>query len=158
MAKLKVHDIAPDKLKTLTKAVMATDRGDIAIEFYPDAAPNTVANFYTLAKDGFYDGLTFHRVIPGFVAQGGCPQGSGSGGPGWKIACELEGNRHKHEEGALSMAHAGRDTGGSQFFLVLEPAPHLNNEHTVFGKVTKGLDVMHALRIGDTIKSVKFAE
>ncbi len=94
MAKLKVHDIAPDKLKTLTKAVMSTDRGDITIEFYPDVAPNTVANFYTLAKDGYYDGLKFHRVIPGFVAQGGCPQGTGGGGPGWEIACELKGNPH----------------------------------------------------------------
>jgi peptidyl-prolyl cis-trans isomerase B (cyclophilin B) len=127
MAKLKVHDIAPDKLKSLTKAVMATDRGDITIEFYPDVAPNTVANFYTLAKDGFYDGLKFHRVIPGFV-------------------------------GSLSMAHAGRDTGGSQFFLVLEPQPHLDNNHTVFGKITDGLEAMHALKQGDKIKSVKFAE
>jgi cyclophilin family peptidyl-prolyl cis-trans isomerase len=158
MAKLKVHDIAPDKLKSLTKAVMATDRGDITIEFYPDVAPNTVANFYTLAKDGFYDGLKFHRVIPGFVAQGGCPSGTGTGGPGWQIACELKGNPHRHVEGSLSMAHAGRDTGGSQFFLVLEPQPHLDNNHTVFGKITDGLEAMHALKQGDKIKSVKFAE
>src|SRR6185295_10277622 len=103
---LKKHDIAADKLKGL-----------------PEAAPNTVANWHALATSGFYDGLTFHRVIEGFVAQGGCPDGDGTGGPGWRIACETKGNPHKHETGSLSMAHAGRDTGGSQFFLVLEPQP-----------------------------------
>jgi cyclophilin family peptidyl-prolyl cis-trans isomerase len=153
---VKVHDIDPDKLKTLTRCVMSTDAGDMVIELYPDVAPNTVANFYTLATDGFYDDLTFHRVIPGFVAQGGCPQGTGTGGPGWRIACETEGNPHEHLEGSLSMAHAGRDTGGSQFFLVLEPQPHLDGVHTVFGRIIDGLPALHAIKKGDHIKSVRF--
>jgi len=153
---LKVHDIAPADLKRLTRCVMETDRGTITLALFPDAAPNTVANWYRLASDGFYDGLTFHRVIDGFVAQGGCPDGDGTGGPGWRIACETKGNPHKHETGALSMAHAGRDTGGSQFFLVLEPQPHLDGMHTVFGKVTDGLEVMRSLEQGDHIKSIRF--
>ncbi|MGH6916320.1 MAG: peptidylprolyl isomerase, partial [Geminicoccaceae bacterium] len=124
---------------------MDTDKGAITLELYPDAAPNTVANWHALATNGFYDGLAFHRVIEGFVAQGGCPDGDGTGGPGWRIGCETKGNPHKHETGALSMAHAGRDTGGSQFFLVLEPQPHLDGMHTVFGQVTDGLDVMLAI-------------
>lgn len=153
---LKVHDIAPDMLKTLTACIMSTSKGDLTIELYPEVAPNTVANFHALAADGYYDGLNFHRVIPDFVAQGGCPTGTGTGGPGWRIACETKGNPHEHVEGSLSMAHAGTDTGGSQFFLVLAPQPHLDGRHTVFGKVTKGLDVMQALEIGDEIRTVKF--
>jgi cyclophilin family peptidyl-prolyl cis-trans isomerase len=153
---VKVHDIDPEKLKTLTRCVMSTDAGDMVIELYPDVAPNTVANFYVLANDGFYDDLTFHRVIPGFVAQGGCPEGTGTGGPGWRIACETKDNPHEHLEGSLSMAHAGRDTGGSQFFLVLEPQPHLDGVHTVFGRVIDGLPALHAIKKGDHIKSVRF--
>ncbi|TXH32028.1 MAG: peptidylprolyl isomerase [Rhodospirillaceae bacterium] len=153
---LKVHEIDPADLQKLTRCVMSTDRGDMVIELYPDAAPNTVANFATLAKDGFYDGLTFHRVIPGFVAQGGCPEGVGTGGPGWRIACETEGNPHKHLEGSLSMAHAGRDTGGSQFFLVLAPQPHLDGVHTVFGRVIEGIDIMQSIKKGDHITSIRF--
>ena len=153
---LKVHDIPADKLKGLTRCVMKTSKGDITIDLFPDAAPNTVANFYTLAKDGFYDGLSFHRVIPGFVAQGGCPMGTGTGGPGWRIACETKGNSHKHLAGALSMAHAGRDTGGSQFFLVLAPQPHLDGQHTVFGQTSEGMDVLENLGVGDEIKSISF--
>ena len=153
---LKTHDIPADKLQGLTQCVMTTSKGDITIDLYPKEAPNTVANFYTLASDGFYDGLAFHRVIPGFVAQGGCPEGTGAGGPGWVIACETKGNPHKHKTGALSMAHRGKDTGGSQFFLVLAPQPHLDNLHTVFGQVSGGLDVMQNLEIGDEIKAVKF--
>jgi len=139
-------------------ATLHTNHGAIEVELYPDEAPKTVDNFVKLARDGFYDGLIFHRVIPDFMIQGGCPQGTGTGGPGWSIACETKGNPHKHKQGSLSMAHAGKDTGGSQFFLVLEPQPHLDNNHTVFGKITEGLEVMHALRVGDKIKSVKFAE
>jgi cyclophilin family peptidyl-prolyl cis-trans isomerase len=135
---------------------MTTSKGDITIDLFPKEAPNTVANFYVLASDGFYDGLAFHRVIPGFVAQGGCPEGTGAGGPGWVIACETKGNPHKHKTGSLSMAHRGKDTGGSQFFLVLAPQPHLDGVHTVFGQVSEGLDVMQDLEIGDAIKSVKF--
>jgi cyclophilin family peptidyl-prolyl cis-trans isomerase len=154
---LKTHDIDAAALKRLTLCVMETDRGTIKIALFPDAAPNTVANWHKLASDGFYDDLTFHRVIPGFVAQGGCPHGTGTGGPGWHIACETKGNPHKHQAGSLSMAHAGRDTGGSQFFLVLEPQPHLDGVHTVFGQVTEGLDVMRKLKQGDHIHSIRFA-
>jgi cyclophilin family peptidyl-prolyl cis-trans isomerase len=154
---LKTHDIAAAELQRLTSCVMDTDRGTIKLALFPDAAPNTVANWYRLASSGFYDGLIFHRVIAGFVAQGGCPDGDGTGGPGWRIACETKGNPHKHETGALSMAHAGRDTGGSQFFLVLEPQPHLDGMHTVFGQVTEGFDVMESLEQGDHIRSIRFA-
>jgi cyclophilin family peptidyl-prolyl cis-trans isomerase len=153
---VKTHDIPADKLDGLNRCVMTTDKGDITIDLFPKEAPNTVANFYVLASDGFYDGLAFHRVIPGFVAQGGCPEGTGAGGPGWVIACETKGNPHKHKTGSLSMAHRGKDTGGSQFFLVLAPQPHLDGVHTVFGQVSEGLDVMQDLEIGDAIKSVKF--
>ncbi len=155
---LKVHEIDPEVLKTLTRCVMSTEGGDMVIELYPDAAPNTVANFHALAADGFYDDLTFHRVIPGFVAQGGCPNGTGTGGPGWSIACETKGNPHKHLEGSLSMAHAGRDTGGSQFFLVLDPQPHLDGVHTVFGRVVEGLDVLQEIKKGDHIRTVRFEQ
>lgn len=153
---LKVHDLPADKLKSLTACTISTAKGDMKLEMYPDAAPNTVANFYVLAEDKFYDGLNFHRVIPGFVAQGGCPHGTGTGGPDWRIACETKGNPHKHVEGSLSMAHAGRDTGGSQFFLVLEPQPHLDGMHTVFGQVVEGLDVLQSLEIGDEINHIRF--
>jgi len=153
---LKEHDLPADKISKLTACTISTSKGDMKLEMYPDAAPNTVANFYVLAEDKFYDGLNFHRVIPGFVAQGGCPHGTGTGGPDWRIACETKGNPHKHVEGSLSMAHAGRDTGGSQFFLVLEPQPHLDGVHTVFGQVVDGLDVLQSLEIGDEINHIRF--
>ncbi len=153
---LTTHAVGPAKLKTLTSCVMKTDKGTIRLQLFPDAAPSTVSNWHKLATSGFYDGLTFHRVIDGFVAQSGCPEGTGAGGPGWRIACETKGNPHKHKTGSLSMAHAGRDTGGSQFFLVLEPQPHLDGVHTVFGQVTEGLDVMAAIEAGDRIVSVRF--
>lgn len=153
---LKVHDLPAEKIKSLTHCTISTSKGDMKLEMFPDAAPNTVANFYVLAQDKFYDGLNFHRVIPGFVAQGGCPNGTGTGGPEWSIACETKGNRHKHIEGALSMAHAGRDTGGSQFFLVLEPQPHLDGMHTVFGQIVDGLDVLQSLEVGDEINHIRF--
>ncbi|ALA51020.1 peptidylprolyl isomerase [Shouchella clausii] len=130
----------------------------IVIEFYEDAAPGTVENFETLANKGFYNGLTFHRVIPGFVAQGGDPNGNGTGGPGYTIKCETEGNPHKHVPGALSMAHAGRDTGGSQFFIVHEPQPHLDGVHTVFGQVVEGLDSVYRIKQGDVMLEVKVWE
>ncbi|MFC4738016.1 peptidylprolyl isomerase [Bacillus daqingensis] len=126
----------------------------IKIDFFEEDAPGTVANFEKLANDGFYNGLTFHRVIPGFVAQGGCPNGTGTGGPGYTIKCETEGNPHRHQKGSLSMAHAGKDTGGSQFFLVLEPQPHLDGVHTVFGQITEGLDTMDRIRPNDTMQEV----
>ncbi|GAJ99260.1 MULTISPECIES: peptidylprolyl isomerase [Geomicrobium] len=127
----------------------------IEMEFYPDAAPNTVANFENLANTEFYNGVTFHRVIPGFVAQGGDPTGTGAGGSGKNIKCETEGNPHKHVAGALSMAHAGKDTGSSQFFLVHEAQPHLDGVHTVFGQVTSGMDEVLAIKPGDKMKEVK---
>ncbi|WP_349407629.1 peptidylprolyl isomerase [Pseudalkalibacillus sp. SCS-8] len=130
----------------------------VLIEFYPEAAPNTVANFEKLANEGFYNGLTFHRVIPGFVSQGGCPTGTGTGGPGYTIDCETEGNPHKHKPGALSMAHAGKNTGGSQFFIVHENQPHLDGVHTVFGQVTEGLDSVLRTQNGDVMKEVKVWE
>lgn len=156
MKNLMHHELSTEETALLGQAVMETSKGRITLKMFPEAAPNTVANFYKLAKDGFYDGLTFHRVIPGFVAQGGCPNGSGTGGPGWKIACELKNNPHKHVKGSLSMAHAGRDTGGSQFFLVLAPQPHLDGQHTVFGQIEEGMDVMLSLKQGDTIESITF--
>ncbi|WP_208588168.1 peptidylprolyl isomerase [Gracilibacillus suaedae] len=130
----------------------------IVIDLFEEAAPNTVANFEKLANDKFYDGVIFHRVIPGFVAQGGDPTGTGMGGPGYTIKCETEGNPHKHVAGSLSMAHAGKDTGGSQFFLVHEPQPHLDGVHTVFGQVTEGMDTVLRIRQGDTMKTVRVSE
>lgn len=135
----------------MTKAIMETDKGTINIEFFDQDAPNTVANFVKLAKDGFYDGLNFHRVIPNFVIQGGCPKGTGTGGPGYTIKCEI--NPNKHEAGSLSMAHAGKDTGGSQFFVCHSPQPHLDGVHTVFGQ-TADMAVVNAIKAGDKIKSV----
>jgi peptidyl-prolyl cis-trans isomerase B (cyclophilin B) len=130
----------------------------ILFDLYQEEAPGTVENFEKLAKEGFYNGVTFHRVIPGFVAQGGDPTGTGAGGPGYSIPCETEGNPHKHVAGSLSMAHAGRDTGGSQFFIVHEPQPHLNGVHTVFGQVTEGMDTVLRIKQGDVMKEVKVWE
>ncbi|NRG47681.1 peptidylprolyl isomerase [Bacillus sp. CRN 9] len=126
----------------------------LEFELYPNEAPGTVENFKKLINEGFYDGLTFHRVIPGFVSQGGCPSGTGTGGPGYTIKCETVGNPHTHVEGSLSMAHAGKDTGGSQFFIVHEPQPHLNGVHTVFGKVTSGMPAVKAMKNGDVMEKV----
>ena len=130
---------------------MKTEKGDICIEFFDEDAPNTVKNFKNLIQDGFYDGLNFHRVIPNFVIQGGCPNGTGTGGPGYHIPCEI--NTQKHLTGSLSMAHAGKDTGGSQFFICHSPQPHLDGVHTVFGK-TSDMDVVNSIEPGDTIISV----
>ena len=147
-----------------------TNKGSFTAELYPNEAPGTVANFTKLVGDGFYDGIVFHRVIPDFVVQGGDPITKepggvnnprvGSGGPGYQIKCETQGNPHRHEVGSLSMAHAGRDTGGSQFFIVLSEANtrHLNGVHTVFGKVTEGMDVVFQLARGDTMQKVTVNE
>jgi peptidyl-prolyl cis-trans isomerase B (cyclophilin B) len=132
--------------------------GQVKIELFEKEAPGTVANFEKLIKEGFYNGLNFHRVIPGFVAQGGCPEGRGTGGPGYSIKCETAGNPHKHERGALSMAHAGKDTGGSQFFIVFEPQPHLNGVHTVFGKVVEGMEHVDQIKQGDNMREVTIVE
>ena len=130
-------------------AIIETEKGTIELELFEEDAPNTVANFEKLIEEGFYDGLTFHRVIPNFVIQGGCPNGNGTGGPGYTIKCETEGNPNKHGTGALSMAHAGKDTGGSQFFITHSPQPHLDGVHTVFGQVIKGMDVVNDIEAGD---------
>lgn len=134
--------------------IVLENGGVVEIQFLPEEASGTVANFEKLANSGFYNGLSFHRVIPGFVAQGGCPNGSGTGGPGYTIKCETATNTTKHERGVLSMAHAGKDTGGSQFFIVYEPQPHLNGVHTVFGKVTSGMELVDQVRPGDKMKEV----
>lgn len=140
----------------MTTAEIHTAKGVMKIEFYDQDAPNTVANFVKLAKSGFYNGLTFHRVIPDFVIQGGCPNGTGSGGPGYKIDCELTGGNQFHDRGVLSMAHAGRNTGGSQFFIChsRNNTAHLDRNHTCFGKVVEGLDVIDAIRGGDVMEKV----
>jgi peptidyl-prolyl cis-trans isomerase B (cyclophilin B) len=127
---------------------------EVNIDFFPEDAPNTVANFEKLANSGFYNGLNFHRVIPGFVAQGGCPTGTGTGGAGYTIDCETNGNPNRHERGSLSMAHAGKNTGSSQFFIVYQPQPHLDGGHTVFGKVTSGMEHVDDLRGREKMKEV----
>ena len=134
-----------------------TQKGIMKVEFYEKDAPNTVKNFCDLASKGFYDGLTFHRVIPDFVIQGGCPNGTGTGGPGYKIKCELNGDNQFHDRGVLSMAHAGRDTGGSQFFIChsRRNTAHLDRNHTCFGKVVDGLDIIDAIRQGDVIERIE---
>jgi peptidyl-prolyl cis-trans isomerase B (cyclophilin B) len=126
----------------------------VEIELFENEAPGTVENFVKLANSGFYNGLTFHRVIPGFVAQGGCPIGNGTGGPGYQIPCETENNPHIHQVGALSMAHAGKNTGGSQFFICYDAFPHLDGVHTVFGQVTKGMEDVLNIKQGDKIQSI----
>ncbi|MDC2867373.1 MULTISPECIES: peptidylprolyl isomerase [unclassified Bacillus (in: firmicutes)] len=144
-------------MKTLGYILM--ENGEkIELEFFAEEAPKTVENFRKLANEGFYNGVTFHRVIPGFVSQGGDPTGTGAGGPGYSIPCETDGNPHKHKVGALSMAHAGRNTGGSQFFVVHEPQPHLDGVHTVFGQVTSGIETVLNMRQGDVMKEVKVWE
>lgn len=132
--------------------------GSVKIELHEKEAPGTVANFEKLANEGFYNGLTFHRVIPGFVAQGGCPQGTGMGGPGYTIKCETQGNPHKHVRGVLAMAHAGKDTGGSQFYITYDAFPHLDGVHTVFGKVVEGMEVVDQIKQGDRMKEVRVVE
>jgi len=131
------------------RATIETQRGDIEIEMYPQHAPKTVNNFCFLAREGFYDGVTFHRVVAHFVIQGGDPTGSGTGGPGYRFEDEVQNNPLKHETGMLSMANAGPNTNGSQFFITHSPQPHLNGRHTVFGQVVKGIDVVNAIRQGD---------
>ncbi|HOS83761.1 MAG TPA: peptidylprolyl isomerase [Bacteroidales bacterium] len=140
----------------MTKAEIHTEKGVMKVELYDTDAPGTVANFVKLSKEGFYDGLTFHRVIPNFVIQGGCPKGTGAGGPGYTIPCELTGNNQYHDRGVLSMAHAGRNTGGSQFFIChsRENTAHLDRNHTCFGKVYEGLDVLDSIRQGDVIETI----
>jgi peptidyl-prolyl cis-trans isomerase B (cyclophilin B) len=148
-------------------ARLKTDKGDIVVELYADRAPLTVENFINLARAGFYDGTTFHRVIPGFMAQGGDPTGTGTGGPGYQFGDEFHPSLRHDAPGVLSMANAGPGTNGSQFFITHGPTPHLDNKHTVFGRVTEGMDVVHALRErdpqrdrdpGDRIETIEISE
>lgn len=151
----------------MSKAIIKTEKGDMTVEFYAEDAPNTVANFIKLAKSGYYDGLNFHRVLPDFVIQGGCPntrEGAtgmpGTGGPGYKIDCELDGNNQHHDRGVLSMAHAGRNTGGSQFFIChsRNNTAHLDRNHTCFGKVIENVDIVDDIREGDQIVGIEIIE
>ena len=144
----------------MKKAEIHTSKGVMKINFFEKDAPNTVKNFVDLAEKGYYDGLTFHRVIPDFVIQGGCPEGTGGGGPGYAIDCELDGKNQYHERGVLSMAHAGRNTGGSQFFVCHSRTntAHLDKKHTVFGKVYEGLDVIDQIEPGDVMDKVVIVE
>lgn len=151
----------------MSKAVINTAKGAMKIEFYNEDAPNTVANFVKLAKEGYYNDLAFHRVIPDFVIQGGCPFSKdmsdpriGSGGPGYSIDCELDGEHQYHDRGVLSMAHAGRNTGGSQFFIChgRKNTKHLDGNHTCFGKVVEGLDVIDEIEVGDSIQSIEITD
>ncbi len=164
---LKEYNLSESELNKLQYAIVETNKGDIVIKLYPKDAPNTVSNFAQLANSGFYDGLKFHRVIPGFMAQGGCPYSksnpslAGTGGPDWAIACETS-NGVKHKRGAISMAHAGKNTGGSQFFITFVDTPHLDGVHTVFGGIEeddiesfKNLD---SLNQNDNIESIKIVE
>ena len=164
---LKEYNLSEEELNKLQYAIIDTEHGEIKIKLFPKDAPNTVANFAHLANSGFYNGLKFHRVIPGFMAQGGCPYSksnpslAGTGGPDWAIPCETD-NRVKHNRGALSMAHAGKDTGGSQFFITFVETPHLDGVHTVFGNIReddlesfKNLD---SIKQNDEIKSIRVVE
>jgi peptidyl-prolyl cis-trans isomerase B (cyclophilin B) len=162
MDDLKVYDYSKEELEKFQYAIIETVNGTMAIKLLVDEAPNTVANFATLANDGFYNDLTFHRVIPGFVAQGGCPHGTGTGGPGWAIACECDKNTTKHAKGVLSMAHAGPNTGGSQFFICYADLPHLDGIHTVFGAIEKddeaSMKVLDSINQNDKIVSITIKE
>ena len=143
----------------MIKGKITMENGEIIpFELYEEDAPGMVANFVKLVKEGYYDGKTFHRVIPGFVSQGGCPNGDGTGDLGYTIPCETKGNPHRHIAGAMSMAHRGRDTGCCQFFIVHEPQPHLDGVHTVFGQVTDNLQAVRQMRNGDVMKSVTIDE
>jgi peptidyl-prolyl cis-trans isomerase B (cyclophilin B) len=150
-------DMSIDVKKTY-KISMETTRGTIELEMYPQFAPKTVNNFVFLTKEGYYDGVSFHRVIANFVIQGGDPTGTGAGGPGYKFEDEFNNNPLKHERGVMSMANAGPGTNGSQFFITHSPQPHLNGKHTVFAKVTSGLEVVDAIRQGDKMIKVTVIE
>ncbi|MDD3468287.1 MAG: peptidylprolyl isomerase [Campylobacterales bacterium] len=158
---LKEFDTSAEAMEGLEYATITTEKGEMKIKLLKDEAPIAVANFADLAKKGFYDGLNFHRVIAGFMAQGGCPEGSGRGGPGYAIKCECMNNTSKHLKGTLSMAHAGRDTGGSQFFICFVPCPHLDKQHTVFGQIdpsdAESMKKLDIIKQNDKIVSIKIS-
>ena len=154
-------DSPPEMLIDASKAYRVTiesSQGVIELELYPEHAPKTVNNFVFLAREGFYDGISFHRVIADFMIQGGDPTGSGRGGPGYRFEDEVEGNPLKHETGVISMANAGPNTNGSQFFITHSPQPHLNGKHTVFGKVVKGQEVVDSIQQGDKMERLEVSE
>jgi len=159
MKDLKIYTLSDEEKKNIQYAKMTTSKGVIWLKLYTDETPNTVANFAHLVNEGFYNGLNFHRVIPGFMAQGGCPTGTGTGGPGWAIPCETALNTTKHSKGTLSMAHAGPNTGGSQFFICFVPTPHLDGVHTVFGGIeaddADSMAVLDSIEGQDVIESVE---
>ncbi len=159
--KLKEFDTSPEALEGINYAIITTEKGVMKIKLLKDEAPITVANFADLVKKGFYDGLNFHRVIAGFMAQGGCPEGNGRGGPGYAIPCECDKNTSKHLKGTLSMAHAGRDTGGSQFFICFAPQPHLDKQHTVFGQIdpkdVESMKTLDSIKQGDKIVKIEIS-
>jgi peptidyl-prolyl cis-trans isomerase B (cyclophilin B) len=159
---LKEYNLSEEELKKLQYAKITTSKGVIWIKLTPEFTPTAVSNFASLANDKFYDGLNFHRVIEGFMAQGGCPTGTGTGGPGWAIACETDAPNQVHKKGSLSMAHAGPNTGGSQFFICFVPCPHLDGGHTVFGGIEindkDSFEVLDSIRQLDTIESIEILE
>ena len=156
---LKEYDLTTEELSNLKYAKFTTSKGVMWMKLTPETTPNTVANFAHLANDCFYDGLNFHRVIDGFMAQGGCPDGIGSGGPEWAIACETKSEGQVHKKGSLSMAHAGLNTGGSQFFICFVPCPHLDGAHTVFGAIEitdkESFKVLDSIEQNDTIETIE---
>lgn len=155
---LKEYEYSKEELEKFKTVIIKTSKGEMRANLFYEETPNTVANFAHLANEKFYDGLNFHRVIPSFVIQGGCPDGTGAGGPGWAIACEADKNTHLHNKGSLSMAHAGPDTGGSQFFVCLDPQPHLDKLHTVFGEIEvddeESMNVLDSIEQDDEILSI----
>ena len=159
---LKEYNLSQEELAKLQYAKITTENGVIWIKLTPESTPNTVANFAHLATEGFYDGLNFHRVIQGFMAQGGCPNGTGTGGPEWSIPCETDADGQVHKRGTLSMAHAGPNTGGSQFFICFVPCPHLDGVHTVFGNIEvqdqNSFKFLDSVSQGDKIVKIEILE
>lgn len=159
---LKKYELSQEALDKLQYAKIVTHKGEIWIKLTVQNTPNTVANFAHLAQEGFYDGLSFHRVIDGFMAQGGCPNGTGTGGPDWAIECETKGDGQVHKKGTLSMAHAGPNTGGSQFFICFVPCPHLDGVHTVFGNIevqdSDSFKVLDSISQEDKIETIQICE
>jgi peptidyl-prolyl cis-trans isomerase B (cyclophilin B) len=159
---LKTYNLPQEELAKLNFAKITTSKGVIWIKLLNDETPNTVANFAHLASTGFYNDLNFHRVIPGFMAQGGCPHGTGTGGPDWRIPCETALNKTKHKIGTLSMAHAGPNTGGSQFFICFVDCPHLDGVHTTFGQIElrdrESRQILNSIKGGDKIEKIEIVE
>jgi peptidyl-prolyl cis-trans isomerase B (cyclophilin B) len=159
---LKTYEYTQEEMAKFSYAKITTNKGVIMIKLTPETTVNTVANFASLVNDGFYDGLNFHRVIPGFMAQGGCPTGTGTGGPEWAIECEVDKGVQQHRIGSLSMAHAGKNTGGSQFFITFVPCPHLDGGHTVFGNIEvddkDSFEVLENINQLDIIEKIEILE